>query len=100
MELAQLAQLGEFVGGIAVLVTLVYLAVQVRQNTNAVVTTSHHQMNAAVSWTEGVDHRTTYHPCEGFAQASLAYCWGNARVVLSRMEEGLKLFAVSGEVEA
>ena len=31
MELAQLAQLGEFVGGLAVLVTLLYLAVQVRQ---------------------------------------------------------------------
>ncbi len=36
MELNQLANLGEFVGGVAVLVTLVYLVVQVRQsNTNA-----------------------------------------------------------------
>ena len=31
MDLAQLANLGEFIGGVAVLVTLVYLAVQVRQ---------------------------------------------------------------------
>ena len=35
MDLTQLANLGEFIGGIAVLVTLVYLAVQVRQNTAA-----------------------------------------------------------------
>lgn len=32
MDLPQLAQLGEFVGGIAVLVTLIYLATQVRQS--------------------------------------------------------------------
>ncbi len=30
MDLTQLANLGEFIGGVAVLVTLVYLAVQVR----------------------------------------------------------------------
>ena len=35
MNLTQLANLGEFIGGIAVLVTLVYLALQVRQNTSA-----------------------------------------------------------------
>ena len=36
MDLAQLANLGEFVGGIAVLVTLVYLVIQLRQgNVNA-----------------------------------------------------------------
>ena len=33
MDLTQLANLGEFIGGVAVLVTLVYLAVQIRQNT-------------------------------------------------------------------
>lgn len=32
MDLSQLAQVGEFIGGIAVLVTLLYLAVQARQN--------------------------------------------------------------------
>ena len=31
MELTQLANLGEFVGGVAVLATLAYLAIQVRQ---------------------------------------------------------------------
>ncbi len=31
MELAQLAQVGEFIGGIAVLITLLYLGVQLRQ---------------------------------------------------------------------
>ena len=36
MDLAQLANLGEFIGGVAVLVTLVYLVVQVRQgNSNS-----------------------------------------------------------------
>ncbi len=32
MDLTQLANLGEFVGGVAVLITLVYLAVQLRQS--------------------------------------------------------------------
>ncbi len=32
MDLSQLANLGEFIGGIAVLVTLIYLAMQVRQS--------------------------------------------------------------------
>ena len=32
MNLSQLGQVGEFIGGIAVLVTLLYLAVQARQN--------------------------------------------------------------------
>ena len=32
MDLTQLANLGEFIGGVAVLVTLVYLALQVRQS--------------------------------------------------------------------
>ncbi len=34
MDLTQLANLGEFIGGVAVLVTLIYLAAQIRQNTN------------------------------------------------------------------
>ena len=33
MDLAQLANLGEFIGGIAVVATLIYLAVQLRENT-------------------------------------------------------------------
>ena len=32
MDLTQLANLGEFIGGLAVLATLVYLAVQMRQS--------------------------------------------------------------------
>ncbi len=35
MDLTQLANLGEFIGGVAVLVTLIYLAVQVKGNTHA-----------------------------------------------------------------
>ncbi len=35
MDLTQLANLGEFIGGVAVLATLVYLAVQVRSNTRS-----------------------------------------------------------------
>ena len=36
MNLQQLAQLGEFLGGVCVLFTLIYLAIQLRGNTRAV----------------------------------------------------------------
>jgi hypothetical protein len=36
MDLQQLAQVGEFLGGLSVLLTLIYLAVQIRGNTKAV----------------------------------------------------------------
>lgn len=36
MKLEQLANLGEFIGGIAVIASLIYLAVQIRQNTQSV----------------------------------------------------------------
>jgi len=36
MSLDELARLGEFIGGIGVLVTLVFVAVQLRQNTQAI----------------------------------------------------------------
>ena len=36
MDLTQLANLGEFIGGVAVLVTLIYLTTQIRQNTKSV----------------------------------------------------------------
>ena len=39
-DLSQLANIGELVGGIAVLITLIYLAVQIRQNTNVLKATS------------------------------------------------------------
>lgn len=44
MDLTQLANVGEFVGGIAVLVTLIYLAIQVKQGTTALSSTRHHEM--------------------------------------------------------
>ena len=43
MELSQLADLGETIGGIAVVASLVYLAIQIRQNTRAVKAASLHQ---------------------------------------------------------
>ena len=36
MSLSELASLGEFIGGVGVLVTLVFVAVQLRQNTRAI----------------------------------------------------------------
>src|SRR5215469_17016584 len=49
MTLSDLASIGSFVSGIAVLVSLVYLAIQVRQNTRnlrAQTAVSHYQMVA------------------------------------------------------
>jgi len=51
MDLTQLANLGEFIGGvgsviggIAVLVTLIYLALQIRHNTRVAASSMHYQM--------------------------------------------------------
>ena len=61
MDLTQLANLGEFIGGVAVLVTLAYLAVQVRQsraeirrNTETARSTAYHQAidQIRASWME------------------------------------------------
>ncbi len=41
MDLTQLANLGEFIGGVAVLVTLMYLALQIRQGNQAGRTEAH-----------------------------------------------------------
>jgi len=41
MDLTQLANLGEFIGGVAVLLTLIYLGVQVRHNTRAIKAANH-----------------------------------------------------------
>lgn len=49
MDLTQLANLGEFIGGVAVLVTLVYLAVQVRQNTASTRAAARQQMSESSS---------------------------------------------------
>lgn len=42
--LEALGNLGDFIGGIAVIATLIYLAVQIRQNTNALRTASRQQI--------------------------------------------------------
>ena len=42
MTLADLGNLGEFVGAIGVVVSLLYLAVQIRQNTRSVRSSTHH----------------------------------------------------------
>ena len=56
MDLAQLGQLGEFVGGFAVLVTLIYLAVQLRQgvqlNRSASIRTFMQEYNGTLAWTK------------------------------------------------
>ena len=49
MGLSELAQIGEFIGGVAVLITLVYLAIQVRQNTAAMMRTSARQTSLQTS---------------------------------------------------
>ncbi len=41
MDLAQLANLGEFIGGVAVLVTLIHLAVQMKGNVQSERAESH-----------------------------------------------------------
>ena len=46
MDLTQLANVGEFIGGVAVLVTLIYLAVQLRQNTRAMRSSTFQQISA------------------------------------------------------
>ena len=49
MDLTQLANLGEFIGGIAVLVTLIYLALQVNQNTRTLRASSTQAINDSTS---------------------------------------------------
>ncbi len=46
MNIMGLGAIGELMGGVAVLVTLVYLAVQVRQNTNAIKVSSYRSAKA------------------------------------------------------
>ena len=43
MDIMELGAIGELVGGVAVVVTLVYLAIQVRQNTSAIQATTLYQ---------------------------------------------------------
>jgi len=68
MSLEDLGNIGDFIGGIAVVVTLIYLATQIRQNTSAVRTASRQEIasgfravnrlsmdpNAAQAYAEGL----------------------------------------------
>jgi hypothetical protein len=45
MTLTDLANLGEAIGGIAVVITLIYLAIQIRQNTRMMRASAHHAAN-------------------------------------------------------
>ncbi len=45
MTLNDLGNIGELLGGVAVLVTLVYLAFQIRQNTRTMRSAAHHSVN-------------------------------------------------------
>jgi hypothetical protein len=47
MTLAALGNIGEVVGGLGVVISLVYLAGQIRQNTKAIKASSHHSINDA-----------------------------------------------------
>ena len=49
MDLGTLAQIGEFLGGIGVLITLVYLVRETRQNTQAIKAQSFHVSNSALA---------------------------------------------------
>jgi hypothetical protein len=45
MSLSDLANIGEGIGGIAVLITLIYLVIQIRQNTRMMRASAHHSVN-------------------------------------------------------
>ena len=49
MSIMELGALGEFVGSIGVVATLAYLAVQIRQNTRATSTASHHAITDSLN---------------------------------------------------
>ena len=49
MSISDLGSLGEFIGSIAVLVTLIYVALQIRHNTHATRAASHHAITDALN---------------------------------------------------
>ncbi|MCZ6886898.1 MAG: hypothetical protein O7H39_00270 [Gammaproteobacteria bacterium] len=49
MPISDLGSLGEFISSVVVLVTLIYLALQIRQNTRATRATSHHAITDALN---------------------------------------------------
>ncbi len=59
MDLTELTNLGEFIGGVAVLVTLIYLAVRIGQNARTVRAQS--QLDSARFWSEQ-NRAGAFHP--------------------------------------
>jgi len=57
VSISDLGSLGEFIGSIAVLVTLIYVALQIRYNTHATRAASHHAITDALM-------RTDMHVCD------------------------------------
>ena len=49
MEIAELGSIGELVAGVATLITLIYLATQIRQNTQVVRTTNYMNLSGQVN---------------------------------------------------
>jgi hypothetical protein len=54
MDLEALGNLGDFLGGIGVVITLLYLAIQIRQNTRQM------RMDAAAARTTALEDTTRY----------------------------------------
>lgn len=49
MTLSDLGNIGEFVSGLAVVVSLLYLAIQIRQNTRSLRASAHHSITAHIA---------------------------------------------------
>jgi hypothetical protein len=49
MSLSDLGNLGEFVGAVAVVISLLYLAIQIRQNTRSLRASAHHSITAHIA---------------------------------------------------
>jgi hypothetical protein len=87
MTLEDLGNLGDFLGGVAVLVTLLYLALQVRQNTIALRTASRQeivsgirqnmQLNFRPGVSEAVNIGLRRYPDLPFEQRALFVSYGN-----------------------
>ena len=95
MDLTQLANLGEFIGGVAVLVTLIYLALQVRQSTSAQRTAAELAV-ADLTYKTVSAYSTIY---EMLADEGLAEIWAKAqRDEEISATEGVRLRAMVGEL--
>ena len=86
MTLNELANLGEFIGGIAVIVTLIYLTVQLRQNTRAV-------KSATVANNTSLWSALLVNIAAG--DKTKAYLHGSATVSVLTPEEFLQFFLIA-----